>query len=102
MLDLHCCLWIVFSCGKWGLLFDFAHRLLIVAATLTGKRRLLGMWASVVSCSSQAQSLWGMGLAAPRHMGSSWMRDQTLIFCISRQILYHGATRDAPKYKFIN
>ena len=54
MLDLHCCLWIVFSCGKWGLLFDLVHRLLIVAATLTGKRRLLGMWASVVSCNSQA------------------------------------------------
>ena len=28
--------------------------------------------------------------------GSSWPRDQTLIFCIHRQILYHWATWEAP------
>ena len=31
-------------------------------------------------------------------MGSSLIRDQTHVSCIGRQILYHGATREAPKF----
>ena len=39
-----------------------------------------------------------MGLAAPRHVGSSWIRDWTHVPHTSRQILYHWATREAPLY----
>ena len=38
-----------------------------------------------------------MGLVAPRHMGSSWTRDQTYVPCIGRQILNHCTTREVPR-----
>ena len=38
-----------------------------------------------------------MGLVALRHVGSSWIRDQTHVCCISRQILYHLATKENPQ-----
>ena len=41
-----------------------------------------------------------MGLLAPQHMGSSWMRDWTHVSCIGGQILYHWATREAPVWFF--
>ena len=44
---------------------------------------------------AQAQSPWLTGLAAPQHVGSSWIRDGTYVSCFHRQILYHWATRDA-------
>ena len=37
-----------------------------------------------------------MGLAAPWHVGSSRIRNQTHASCIGRQILYPWATREAP------
>ena len=43
----------------------------------------------------QAQQLWPMGLVAPWHVGSSWIRDQTLVSCTGRRILYYRATREA-------
>ena len=46
----------------------------------------------------QAQQLWHTGLAAVRHVGSSWIRDQTGVSCIVGQILYCWATRKAHKY----
>ena len=36
-----------------------------------------------------------MGLVAPQYMGSSQTRTQTCVFCIGRQILYHGAHKEA-------
>ena len=42
------------------------------------------------------QQLWLPSLAAPRHVGSSPIRDQTHVSCIGRWILYHWATREAP------
>ena len=47
------------------------------------------------SSRAQAQELWCTGLVAPWHVGSSWIRDQTLVSCIGRWILYHWATREA-------
>ena len=44
---------------------------------------------------AQAQQLWCTGLAAPRHVGSSWIRDQTGVSCIGRQILYLWTTRES-------
>ena len=37
-----------------------------------------------------------MGLVAPRHVGSSQTRAQTCVRCISRWILNHCSTREAP------
>ena len=45
---------------------------------------------------AQAQQLWCKGLAAPWHVGSSWIRDWTRVSCTGRQVLYHWATREAP------
>ena len=44
---------------------------------------------------AQAQQLWLMGPAAPRHVVSSQTRARTRVPCISRQILNHCATREA-------
>ena len=43
-----------------------------------------------------AQQLWLTGPVAPRHVGSSQTRARTRVPCISRQILNHCATREAP------
>ena len=45
---------------------------------------------------AQAQQLWRMGLAAPRHVGSSQTTTQNCVPCIGRWILNHCATREAP------
>ena len=45
---------------------------------------------------SQAQWLWLTSLVVSRHVGSSQTRAQTRVPCIGRQILNHGATREAP------
>ena len=37
---------------------------------------------------AQVQMRW-TGFVAPRRMGSSWIRDQTCVSCIGRQILHH-------------
>ena len=34
-------------------------------------------------------SWWFSDLVAPRHAESSWIRDQTHVSCIGKQILYH-------------
>ena len=38
---------------------------------------------------SQAPQLWHMGLGALQRVGSSYIREQTCVSCIGRQILYH-------------
>ena len=50
---------------------------------------------------AQAQQLWLTGPVAPRHAGSSQTRARTRVPCITRQILNHCATREAPK-NFLN
>ena len=49
---------------------------------------------------AQAQQLWLTGPAAPWHAGSSQTRARTRVPCISRQILNHCATREAPRVIF--
>ena len=51
---------------------------------------------------AQAQQPWLTGPAAPRHVGSSQTRARTRVPCISRQILNHCATREAPTLLLIN
>ena len=45
---------------------------------------------------AEAQQLWRTGLVAPRHVGSSQIRDQTRVPCTGRRILNHCATREVP------
>ena len=55
------------------------------------------------SCSMWAQSLWLMGLVAPRHVKSSQTRDRTDVPCVGRRILTHCTTREVPeKFKLHN
>ena len=42
------------------------------------------------------------GLVAPWHVGSSQTRARTRVPCIGRQILNHCATREAPRFAFLN
>ena len=43
---------------------------------------------------AEAQQL-RQGLVAPRHVGTSWIRDRTHVSCIGRWILNHWTTREA-------
>ena len=43
---------------------------------------------------AQAQELWCMGFIAPRHVGPSWIRNQTCVYWTDRWILYHWATKE--------
>ena len=90
-LGLCCCVRAFSSCGKRGLLFVAVLTLLIVVPSL------------VVEHGLQAhglQELWHTGLAALRHVGSSWTRDRTHVPCIGRQILNHCATREVPRHRY--
>ena len=51
---------------------------------------------------AQTQELRCTGLAPPRHVGSSWLRDRTRASCTDRQILYHWATSKAHEGTFWN
>ena len=68
-----------------------ARRLLTAAASLAAEHGLSGGPASAVV----APRLWstgsaaGLGLAAPRHVGSSQIRDRTGVSCIVRWTLCH-------------
>ena len=42
------------------------------------------------------QSLWGIGLVAPRRVASSQTRDGTWVSCIGRQTLSPWTTRGVP------
>ena len=42
-----------------------------------------------------------MGLVAPRHVGSSWIRDRTTVPCNGRQILNHCTTREVSVFLII-
>ena len=57
-------------------------------------RWLLLLWSTGFGAHG-LQQLWLPSLAAPRHVGSSRIRDQTHVSCIGRWILYHWATREA-------
>ena len=48
---------------------------------------------------SGLQELWYMGLVASQYMGASWIRDQTRVPCIGRQILNHWTTREFQNMK---
>ena len=43
-------------------------------------------------------SCWRTGLAAPKHVESSWTRDWTPVPCIGRQIFNHWPTKEVQKF----
>ena len=62
-------------------------------------QQLLLLWSlgfRVCGLSRHGPSPWSSGLVAPWPVGSSWIRDQTYVSCIGRQILYHWASRGSP------
>ena len=78
------------SCGKWGPLLIAVRSPLTIAASRCGAQ----------APDAQAQQPWLTGPAAPRHVGSSQARARTCVSCISRQVLNHCATREAPSSLF--
>ena len=81
------------SSGKQGFLFAALQKFSACRAQVLGCSRFR-------SCSSQApdhrlSSDGGLGLAPPRHVGSSWIGARTHVSCLGRWILYHRATREA-------
>ena len=68
-------------CPGFSLVVTSRHWSLVVAC------RFLIAVAS--RCRAEAQELWCSGLVAARHVESSWIRDQTSVSFIDRQILYH-------------
>ena len=67
----------------------------------TGPRalRLQWLWAQklrLMGSRAQTQKLWCRSLVALWYSGSSWTRDRTGVSCITRQILNHWTTREAP------
>ena len=79
---LHCCTRASSSCGEPGLLASCR----VQAAHCRG-----------FSCGACAFSP-RMGSAAPEHKGPSQTRNQTRVPCITRQILNHWPTREAPDF----
>ena len=51
---------------------------------------------------AHAQQLWLPALVVPRHVGSSWTRDQTWVSCMSRRILYPRASREVLCFISLN
>ena len=89
------------SCGDWGLLCVAVLGLLTAAASRVVERRFRGAQAQYVQLpgsGGQAQQVWSAGSVPPAHMGSSQIRDGTLVSCIGRRTLYHWATREAPSF----
>ena len=92
------------SCGEQGAHFAVVHRLLI-ALSCCGAQALRHEGFRAVACGLSSCTSWalehrlnscGIWLSCSVTCQSSWIRDQTHVSCIVRQILYHRATREAP------
>ena len=68
------------------------HMGFISCGTWVQQLQLLGSRAEAQYCD--------MGFVAPKHVGSSWIRDWTYVPCTGRQVLYEWATREAPRRAF--
>ena len=93
------CKWPLFGCARSLLLREGLLQLWWEEARLQLQSEGCSLWWRLLlwlsGSRAWAQQLWQMGLAALRHMGSSWPRAWTHISCTGRQILYHWATREA-------
>ena len=92
---LGCAGWAFFSYDEWTALqlwclgFSLLWLLLLQSS---GSRHSL-QYLRHTDSRAPSQKLWCMGFVAPRHVGSSWTRNQTHVPCIGRQILNHQTTR---------
>ena len=76
------------SCGKWGLLSCFAAQASHCGGFPCCRAQALGR-VDLSSCDLQAQYLWRTSPGAPRHVGSSWIRDGAQVSYTGRRILHH-------------
>ena len=90
VLGLHCCVGFSVAAEKGGCSLLAVCRVLLLQTTRSRLTQL-----QLPGSRAQAGSSWRMGLAAPQHVGSSRIRDQT---CVLRWILYHWAAREALKH----
>ena len=97
---------LVLASGGYSSLWcaGFSLRWLFLLQSMGSRRAGLsscGTWGQqlwLMGSRAQASQLWRTGLAAPRHVGSSWTRDRTRVPCIGRQILNHCATREVQQH----
>ena len=85
-LDLHCCVQAFSSCSEQGLPFVAVSGLLVIVTSLVKHRLQV----------CRLHLLWHMGLAAPRHGGSSQTRDRTHVPYMGRQIPNQWTTKEVP------
>ena len=95
-----CCIQ-AFSSYKWELL-PFLGAQASVCGGFSCCGAQAGSYTGCTNCSQKiqklqlvdsralVQQLWLTSPVAPRHVGSSWTRDQNLVPCIGRQILIHS------------
>ena len=98
-----CCAQAFSSCCEKGYFFLAVHGLLIGMASLIAEHRQQAhglQQLQLTGSRAWAQQLWGMGLAAPQHVGSSRTRDQTYVHCVGRWIPNPQTTREVP-YSFL-
>ena len=79
------------SCREQGLLSGYSVR----ASHHSGS-----LFLRSTGCRLLSRQLWHTGLVAPWHAGSYRTRDQTSVPCITRWILNHWTTREAPFVTF--
>ena len=93
-----------FIFGCVGSSFSVRELSLVAASGGHSSSRCMGLslsWPLLLqSTSSRRTGSVVVGPVAPRHVGSSQTRARTCVPCISRQILNHCATREAPNSKF--
>ena len=87
---------------------SFLRNFIYLFMVLLGLHCCVGFFLVVV-CGGVSCSSWtlehrldgcGTGLVALQHVGSSQTRDRTHVSCIGSWILYHRATREAPRIFF--
>ena len=92
-----CCAGTSSRCGEWGLLSRCSAQ-----ASHCGSVSYCGAWTLgtrvpqvwFVGFRGWAQQFWPIGFIPIWHVESSWIRDQTCVPCIGRQILIHYTTRE--------
>ena len=112
VLCLHCGVWALATCSKWGLLSSCSTCASRCSGVSYGGHGLQGAWASVVAAHSLSscgiwtlecglQQWWPMGaVAVARRLsclatcGIVWTGESNLCSCIGRQILNHWTTKD--------
>ena len=97
--------WALPSCSKWGLLPSYSARASHCGGFSGCRAQALGAGASVVAVcgsvvaaprlSSTSSAVVAQGLSCYAACGIFWDQGSNRDFCIGRQILYHGTTREA-------